>query len=169
MYVSLQFSYKILGPTHLVGNFLLILDGKVDKMIVFRADENRDGRLVEASALSVPFLDAVEGALSRQVKHEENGDGVVADQRQHIDKLSLAAQIPNRKGDFGIADRNGLLHKVDTQCLNVVFIPAAFDVFDHEGRLADLRVANHANFDYDVVSAVGRLSGALAMLAVRLV
>lgn len=34
-----------------------------------------------------------------------------------------------------------------TQRLYVVLVPATFDVFHHETRLADLRVAHHADLD----------------------
>ena len=134
-------------------------------MVVLCADEDGDGRLVEAAALAVPLLDAVESALARQVEHEEDGDGVVADEWQHVDKLALAAEVPYGERDFCIADRDGLLHKVDAERLDIVLVPAALDVLDHEGRLADLRVANHADLDDDVVAAVGRLVGALPVVA----
>lgn len=122
----------MLGKTHLVGNFLLVLDWKVDEMIVLCADENGNGRLVEASSLSVPLLDAVESTLASQIKHEENGHGVVADQRQHIDKLALTAQIPDGKSNLRVADGNRLFHKVDSKRLDIVLVPAAFDILDHE-------------------------------------
>jgi hypothetical protein len=38
----------------------------------------RIAHLIESPSLPVPFLDAVESALPRQVKHEEDRDGVVA-------------------------------------------------------------------------------------------
>lgn len=36
-----------------------------------------------------------------------------------------------------------------TQCLDVVLVPAALDVFDHQTCLANLRVADHAHLDDD--------------------
>jgi hypothetical protein len=36
-----------------------------------------------------------------------------------------------------------------TQRLNVVFVPAALDIFDHQTGLSNLRVADHANLDDD--------------------
>ena len=44
------------------------------------ADENRDGSLVEAATLTVPLLDAVQGTLASQVKHEKNRYSIVADE-----------------------------------------------------------------------------------------
>jgi len=66
----------------------------------------RTTHLVEAPRLAVPLLYRVERALARQVKHEEDGDGVVADERQHRDELALAAEIPDRERDLGVADRD---------------------------------------------------------------
>lgn len=40
-----------------------------------------------------------------------------------------------------------------TQCLNVVLIEAALHVFDHETRLAYLRIADHADFDDNAAAA----------------
>ncbi len=82
-------------------------------MVVFGANEKRNGRLVEAAPLPVPLLDRVQRALARQVEHEEDGHGVVAHERQHVDELALAAQVPYGKRDFRVADRDGLLHKID--------------------------------------------------------
>lgn len=155
------FCHAATGP-YLIGNLLLVLNGKVDKMVVLCADEDGNGRLVEASALAVPLLDAVEGALSRQVKHEEDGDGVVANEGQHVDKLALAAQVPDGKGDFRVANGYRLFHEIDAQRLDIVFVPAALDVLDHERRLADLGIAHHADLYDDVVAAVGGFARCLA-------
>ena len=92
----------LIESTDLIGNLFLLFPWKVDKVIVLCADQERDGGLVEATALPVPFLDGVQGALPRQVEHEEYGNSVVADQGEHVDKLALAAEIPDRKGDFGV-------------------------------------------------------------------
>ena len=73
-------------------------------MVVLRADQERDGGFVEASPLAVPFLDGIEGALSGQVEHEEDGDGVVADEGQHVDEFALPAEIPDGECDFRVAD-----------------------------------------------------------------
>lgn len=45
--------------------------------------------LVEASCLSVPLLDTVESRLAREIEHEQDRNCVIADQRQHVDKLPL--------------------------------------------------------------------------------
>lgn len=49
-------------------------------MVVLGTDEEWDGGLVEAAALTIPLLDAIEGTLAGQVEHKEDGDGVVTDQ-----------------------------------------------------------------------------------------
>jgi hypothetical protein len=64
---------------HLIRDFLLFLPRKVDKVVVLCADQERDGSLIETSSLAVPLFDRVERALAREVKHEEDGDGVIAD------------------------------------------------------------------------------------------
>lgn len=66
--------------------------------------------------------------------------------------------------DFRIADGYCLLHEVDTKRLDVILtdssvicghidswdpLKAAFDVFDHQGCLANLRVAYHSDFEDD--------------------
>ena len=73
----------------------MVFAGKVDKMIVFGADKERDSCLVEAPTLAVPFLDGVQCTLAGKVEHEQNGHGVVANEGQHVDKLALATEIPN--------------------------------------------------------------------------
>jgi len=151
---------------HLLCDLGLLVRGERRKLIVLGADQDRDRRLgggerqqgqrssaaampvelqrrwptdiVEAARLAPPLLDAVERALAREVKGKEDGDGVVAADRQHADKLSLATQIPDldrppelirssarsqareltsewtdREGDLGVADRDGLFHEVD--------------------------------------------------------
>lgn len=86
-------------------------------MVVFRPDQERDGSFVEAATLAIPFLDGVEGGFAGEVKHEKDGDGVVADEREHVDEFALAAEIPDGKGDFCIPDADGLFHEVDAWCL----------------------------------------------------
>jgi len=36
-----------------------------------------------------------------------------------------------------------------TQCLNVIFVKCAFDIFDHEACFSDCRVSDHSYFDDD--------------------
>lgn len=79
----------------LVRDFLLLFLGEVDKVVVLCADEEGDGGLVEAAALPVPLLDAVERAFARKVKHEEDRDRVVANEREHVDELALPAEVPD--------------------------------------------------------------------------
>ena len=98
----------------LIRDFLLLLSRKVDKVVVLCADQEGYRGLVKASSLAVPFLDGVEGALAGQIEHEQDGDGVVADERQHVDKLALATEIPDGEGDFRVPNGDGLLHEIDT-------------------------------------------------------
>lgn len=49
-------------------------------MVVFSADQERNGRLVETSALPVPLLDRIERTLSSEVEHEKYGDSVIANE-----------------------------------------------------------------------------------------
>lgn len=63
----------------LIADLLLILLGKVDKVIIFCPDQEWDRRLIEAAALSVPLFNAIQRRLSSQIKHKEDCDGVVAD------------------------------------------------------------------------------------------
>ncbi len=132
-------------------------------MVIFRTDQDRDSRLVETSSLAVPFLDTVQRNLSRQVEHEEYSDSIVADQGQHVDKLSLAAQIPDAEGDLGVPYADGLLHEIDTQSLNIVFIPATLDVFYHQRCLADLCIPYHSDLDDDMVAPITLFCGAVAL------
>lgn len=127
-------------------------------MIVFCAYQDGNGRLVESSPLAIPLLDAVQRALAGQVEHEEDGHGVVTHERQHIDELALAAKIPDAESDLGVADADGLFHEVDAQSLDVVFVPAAFNIFHHQTCLADLCVTDHADLDHDMVAPVGLLA-----------
>lgn len=144
-------SHSLCEPACLVRNFLLVFPWKVDEMVVLGTNQYRNGCLVKPPSLAIPLLDAVECALSRQVEHEEDSNSIVANQRQHVDELALAAKIPNAECDFRVADADGLLHKVDTKGLDIVLIPAALDVFNHQTCLADLCVANHSNFDDHMV------------------
>lgn len=59
-----------LESTYLQRNLLLVLAGKVHKMIILCADEKRDGGLIEAAALTVPLLDRIECTLARKIEHE---------------------------------------------------------------------------------------------------
>lgn len=79
---------------HLCADLFLVFSREVDKVIVFCANQERDCRLVETATLAIPLLDAVQGALSCEVEHEEDGDCVIADERQHVDKFALASEIP---------------------------------------------------------------------------
>ena len=101
-------------PACLVRDLFLLLAREVDEMVILCSDQKGNGSFVETSALSVPLLDRIECALSCQVEHEENGHGVVAYQGQHIDKFSLATQVPDREGDFCVSYRDSLLHEIDS-------------------------------------------------------
>lgn len=91
-------------PPCLVANLFLIFSGKVDEVVVLGANQEGNSCLVEAATLSVPLLYAVESRLPCEIEHEENGDGIVADQWKHVDELSLPTKIPYREGDLGVTD-----------------------------------------------------------------
>ena len=59
-----------LNNTHLCANLFLVFSRKVDEMVVLRADQEWDSGFVEATTLPIPFLDTVQGALPREIKHE---------------------------------------------------------------------------------------------------
>lgn len=99
---------------YLIADLFLIFSWEIDKVVIFGADEERDGSLIKSSTLSVPLFDTVEGGFPSQVEHEEDGDGIVADERQHVDEFPLTTEIPNRKSDLCVSYRDGLFHKVDT-------------------------------------------------------
>ena len=100
-------------PFRLHADLFLLFAREIDEVVVLGADKERDGRLVEAPALPIPLLDGVEGRFPRQVEHEEDGDGVVANEGQHVDELALPAQVPDGEGDFGVADADGFFHEID--------------------------------------------------------
>ena len=87
-------SHSLRKPSSLIADLLLIFSGEVHEVVVFRADQERDSCLVETSPLSIPFFDTVECGFAGQVEHEEDGDGVVTDEGEHVDELALAAEIP---------------------------------------------------------------------------
>lgn len=60
-------------------------------MVVFRPNKERYGGLVEPTTLPIPFFDRVEGTLPRKIKHEEDGDRVIAHKRKHVDEFPLSA------------------------------------------------------------------------------
>jgi hypothetical protein len=105
--------------TYLIRDLFLFVNRKVDECIVLCADQKWNGRLVKATPLSVPLLDAVERALAREVKHEKNSDCIIAYERQHVDEFALTAEIPDGKGDFGIANGYRLFHKVHTYTISM--------------------------------------------------
>lgn len=82
-------------------------------MIILRSHQKRNRRLVETPSLAIPLLDGIEGALAGEVEHEEDGDGVVADEREHVYEFALAAEVPDGEGDFGVADGDCFFHEVD--------------------------------------------------------
>lgn len=100
-------------PTYLDRDFFLVLPGKVDELIIFGADKERNGCLVEPATLAIPFLDRIQRTLPGQIEHEEDGDGVIANKRKHVHEFSLPTQVPDRECDFRIPDRDGLFHEID--------------------------------------------------------
>jgi hypothetical protein len=81
-------------------------------MIILGANQERNSCLIEAPALAIPFLNGIQGTLAGKIEHEQNGHGVVANERQHVDELALATQIPDGKGNLSIANGNGLFHEI---------------------------------------------------------
>src|SRR5712671_1933791 len=122
--------------------------------------------LVEPARLTIPLLDRIERRLAREIEHEQDGHGIVADEWKHVHKLALPAKVPDGECDRRPSHRDCLLHKVDaltcewhgrlargytcvekrgrTQRLDIILIEAPLDVLDHQARLSDLRVPNHA-------------------------
>ena len=85
----------MLIDSYLSRDLLLVFLREIDKVIVFRTDEERDRRLVETSPLSIPLLDGIQGALPRQVEHEENSDRIVTHEWEHVYEFALATEIPD--------------------------------------------------------------------------
>ena len=85
--------YKALSP-YLVRYFFLILTREIDEVVIFSAHQKRDSRLIETSTLTIPLFNRVQCTFPGEIKHEQYCYRVVANKRQHIDKFSLASQIP---------------------------------------------------------------------------
>lgn len=51
-----------------------------------------------------------------------------------------------------------------TKCLDIILVPAALDIFDHQASLADLCVSNHADLDHHA-RVLLRLGPVVAILA----
>lgn len=100
-------------------------------MVVLGPHQDWNCRFIEPSALTIPFLDTVQGALTSKVEHKEDSDGVIANQGEHVDEFALTTQVPNGEGNLCVADGYCLLHEVDAQGLDVVLIPTSLDIFDH--------------------------------------
>ena len=120
-------------------------------MVILRTHQERNRSLVESSSLPIPLLDTIEGAFPCQVEHEQDSHSIIANQRQHVYEFSLSSQIPDRERNLRIAYADGLLHEVHAKCLDIIFVPAALDVFYHEGGLANLCIAHHANLNDDAI------------------
>ena len=72
-------------------DLFLLLPGEVDEVIVFCTNQERNGSLIEAATLSIPFFDTVQGRLASEVEHEEDRYCVVADEGEHVDEFALPA------------------------------------------------------------------------------
>ena len=88
-------AHRELSSAYLCRYFFLLFAREIDKVVVFCADQERNGCLVETSPLAIPFFDGIECALPGQVEHEEYGDSIVANQGEHINEFALAAEIPD--------------------------------------------------------------------------
>lgn len=78
---SIEYAGRSIPISYLIGYLFLVFPWEIDEMIVFRTHQEGNGGLIEPSSLSVPFFDRVQGALPRQVEHEQNSYCIVADQR----------------------------------------------------------------------------------------
>ena len=58
--------------------FPLIKLGECKRVLCVHAARSH-AHLVKAACLTIPFLDRVKSRLSGEIKHEEDGDGVIAD------------------------------------------------------------------------------------------
>lgn len=88
----------------MIGYLLLLLPREIYKVVVLCPHQKGDCSFVETAPLTVPLLDGVQRAFAGEVEHEENGDSIIADERQHIDELALASEIPYREGDLRVPD-----------------------------------------------------------------
>lgn len=48
-------------------------------MVVLGPNQEWNRSLIETSPLPVPFFDRIQCAFSREIEHEEDGNGIVAD------------------------------------------------------------------------------------------
>lgn len=67
--------------TYLDRYLLLILTGKVHKVIILGAHQEGDGCLIEATSLAIPLLNRIQCTLASEIKHEKNCNSVIADKR----------------------------------------------------------------------------------------
>jgi len=65
----------------LLRDFRLLVVLHVREIVVLGADQERRGSFIQQSRLLVPILDGRQRRLAREIKHEEKGHGVVADER----------------------------------------------------------------------------------------
>jgi len=65
----------------LLRDFRLLVVLHVREIVVLGADQERRGSFIQQSRLLVPILDGRQRRLAREIKHEEKGQGVVADER----------------------------------------------------------------------------------------
>jgi hypothetical protein len=63
--------------------------------------------------LAIPLLNGVKSTLSGEVKHEQDGNGIVTDKWEHVNELPLSSQVPNRKCNLSIANGDSLLHEIN--------------------------------------------------------
>lgn len=90
----------------------MFVSGEVDKVVVFCPDQEGNGRFVETPPLPIPFLDRVKGALAGEIEHEQDGNGIIADEWKHVDEFALSSEIPNGKSNLGVSDRDCLFHEI---------------------------------------------------------
>ena len=102
--------------SYLIGYLFLIFSWKVNKVVVLRTNEEGYSSLVEASSLSVPFLDRIQCTLPSKIEHEKYCDGIIANKWEHVHEFPLASKVPNRECDFCVPYRDRLLHKIYAYC-----------------------------------------------------
>ena len=75
--------------------------------------------LVKPPGLSIPLFHRVQGRLSRKVEHEEYGNGVIANKREHVHKFALASKVPDGECDCCPSYGYCLLHEINA-CRDLV-------------------------------------------------
>jgi hypothetical protein len=73
-----EISSQARQKSHLLEGFFAVLLVLLRINVEFRANQKRDGRLVEQTRLPIPLLDRTKRRFSRQIKHKEQRNRVIA-------------------------------------------------------------------------------------------